>query len=188
MKFFQAACILFLFFLNTCAEKKQGDAELLRDFLYKYFDIPFNVSEAHIGLFKADSESFKELIRKNFLNNYIAKPDEASKKIIEDRMKKTDCFLKLEKNNSVSMLTISPDGFPGINNGQYKLVSKTDLKMVLFGKNDSVNANADIRPDGDLLYSDPHGKLLFHRIEAKPAILADYYYQQFQQHQKESDY
>lgn len=173
---------LFLFviiiFLASCSEKKiekkdKTDAMLgpLKDF----FTAPISKENQFTGLWLANKENLRRVLEKQFLSQYKAKPDEASKEVLLKKAESMNTYLRIGKKQAI-MLSISPEGHLGQNSGWVVLESKNKASLLLEGAKKTTSKSTLIIENESgkekLIYIENDSKIIFDREKRTPEELA----------------
>lgn len=168
-----------IFGLLYCRENKirENAAEVaLREQMKKFFTSPGN--EGFTGLWLAEQSSLEAAIEKQYLSQYKAQPDEASREVLRQRLKDIKTYLRIS-NGDVEMLTFSAEGGMGRNSGSLARKGNT-ATLTLQGKNNSstvVKLILEKKAEQErLIYKENENTILFFREERSNEQLAAEYF------------
>lgn len=149
--------------LYQCQRPQKPEQDRLKQLTTNLAD-GFRVSkvanEPLVGVWRADKASLQKTIGEKYLKNYQAKPDETSKAMLANRLKKIQSYLVVQPENLLHLITLNPNGNAGSNSGRWQKRSKLNYQGQLIGKTSKTAIRLRLKK-GRLTYSDANGSLLF---------------------------
>ncbi|RME90495.1 MAG: hypothetical protein D6767_06735 [Candidatus Hydrogenedentota bacterium] len=149
---------------HTTRYKPKTKEEILEKRLIRFFSAGYDKDNPFVGVWQANTKDLQKLLKEKFLAKYKAKPDEASKKLLESRLKEVKNYIRLLPLGQALMMSVSYNGVPGMSSGTWKKRTKNKIEIHWKNKKKKVQAMATLLDKNKFLYVEALGKISYVRF------------------------